>query len=187
MKALLYLSSLFLLLCAGCNKDESNDSGGIPADYFLYFDISKVDGSFFENGSVELSDEMKMENGEIVPTGEIIHWVPMGKVEYLDDIDKTLTGTQCAGQSCLGDYIGFIFSMSPENIEYEEEDAYDINRYYLLRYQGDDTDTLRIRERFYTNPPSTDFTFFLNGQEKEILGEPTNFSLFSANYITIEK
>ncbi len=174
------------MLCFSCNKDDNTNGNSYPAILFLYFEILKPDGTHYEDATISISSEMKMENGQIIPFGNTIIWDKMGKSNIASNAsNKTLFGVGPCG-NCEDIYgSGLIFAAGWESGDVNPDESWLNNRFYLLKYSESEIDTLRIKDELKPGF-DRDFKFYINGEEKEILGDE-RFGETSPSYIQIQK
>ncbi len=188
MKSILIL--LILLIATSCNKNDINDNDSFPIIFYMYFEVIKSNGMFFDDGEIELSHEMKMENGQITTSGGgSAIWYEMGKSNIASEaMNTTLFGIgPCQPElaNCFDSYIALDFSLTSGSQNSGTND-YLIDRYFLIRYNETEMDTLRIRDEKIGG--IVNFEFYVNEQLKEVLGNPgLGFSQESPNYIQIQK
>lgn len=165
MKTTIFTSLLCLLVFMGCNKDENNIIDPEPGDiiqYILSFDLLKSDGSAFEQGEVQISTPHILdEKGQLVPLYSE-YWADL-KVIYEEDF--FLNNTENPEHYNFPDngilYEGLWYASSEQGNDWTEE------LYYLIRYEGYETDTLLIRD--IINPDvDRRFEFYINGELKEL-------------------
>ncbi len=129
-----YLISIFsLLLISSCNKEENNPRNGLPAEYNVFLNLQKADGSPFNLGEVEAKGAYLNEGDELIFQGD---WFQLP----IDSDYSDVFGERVFGPFDLG--IGWESGQEPE-----EDTEWVTNQLLLLRYQGiSEIDTLRSRD-----------------------------------------
>ncbi len=167
----------------GCDKERNEPSNGYPEVYNLNFELFRDDGSKYENGEVEITNNtgvatlMELTNGQYPFLG-------LGKVdtEETQGSGKTLYGVPCGGPNCVSDFKAIQFASSAEGVDVNGPVPFEKDKYWLLRYANEDVDTLRIHDVQTINPYNRAFTFFVNEQQVEA----ANF-IYEEYAITIQK
>jgi hypothetical protein len=151
----------------GCEKSDS-PSQGYPTTYYLYFELLNIDGSARENGDVELTG-----NTSIATLTQLIDgqypFKNMGKIE--DDTTQSFNGAlfggPCGASGCGSSFKALLFATGHDGIEANEPVSFEKDKFWLLRYENEDVDTLRVHDIQTVNPYKRTFTFFINEQQLE--------------------
>lgn len=165
MKVKLLILAIGILM-ASCQKD-SNATEEYPITYELNFELLRVDGSVYDNGEIQISSiPLSMVDGDLVGDFE---WYGMGKIPTEEDQnnDKILFGGPCGVPNCVTDFIPIPFASGAEGSEAEEDQIWETDKYWLLRYVNEDVDTLRIHDVRINNPYTRTFSFFINEEPIE--------------------
>lgn len=184
MKALI-ISFGFLFLVGCNNSDDIDNTGGIdPINAHLYFELLKTDNSSFENGEVEISGQYKQEDGQLTPLSHLHdYWLDLTIVDENDFTPLNYPeNTVLFGEL---QYATFDYSSSTSS-----EDSWLNEIYHLIRYQGEEIDTLLIKD--ILNPGfDRKFEFYLNDEQialQEIYGfNSQGVHIVEVGYITITK
>jgi hypothetical protein len=181
MKTLILILTISISFIA-CDKDN-NTSEGFPKIYNLNFELLRADGSIYENGEVEITNNTYLATLTDLTDGQY-SFLGMGKIdtEETQGSGKSLYGWPCGGPNCVSDFGSIEFASSREGIDVNDPVPFEKDKYWLLRYVNEDVDTLRIHDVQTINPYNRTFTFFVNEQEVEA----TNF-IFEEYAITIQK
>lgn len=157
MKTLLYFTILIggTLIYFSCSKTDKINDVGDPIRYKVYFEILKRDSSAFEEGNVEISEAMEMIDNELTYPGDEIRWHAM-KFDTL--VSTALKRTI---------FEPIVFSGWSSEWNFSGQTEWNQNVYYLIKYLGDDIDTLRINENTTVEPRRQVFNFFLNEKPKK--------------------
>lgn len=181
MKSLMLILIIGLSLSA-CDKDN-NPSEGYPVIYNLNFELLRSDGSLYENGEVEITNNTYLATLTDLTDGQY-SFLGMGKIdtEETQGSGKTLFGWPCGGPNCVSDFGSIEFASSRDGVDVNGPVPFEKDKYWLLRYAGEDVDTLRVHDVQTVNPYNRVFTFFVNEQQVEA----TNF-IYEEYAITIQK
>ncbi|WP_347373531.1 hypothetical protein [Aequorivita sp. Q41] len=182
MKTYILLLVMVLSLNS-CNKESNEPSGGYPKIYNLNFELFRVDGSTYEDGEVEITNNtgiatlIELTNGQYPFLG-------LGKIvtEETQGSGRTLYGSPCGGPNCVSDFGSIEFASGAEGVDVKGSVPFEKDKYWLLRYANEDVDTLRIHDVQTINPYNRTFTFFVNEQQIEA----TNF-IYEEYAITVQK
>ncbi len=156
MKTLIYLFlGIVIMLNFNCSDKETIGNQGEPSRYNIYFEMLKNDNSSFEEGSVEISQVMEMIDGELSYAGDNISWQSM-KIDSL-----------------ASDYLGrtifepLNFSSWSNEWHFQGQTDWELNFYYLLRYECSEIDTLRINDNTIVEPRRQQFDFLINEEHNK--------------------
>ncbi|MBT0607111.1 hypothetical protein [Aequorivita echinoideorum] len=178
MKTFILILAISLLV-TGCQKDGS-PSNGVPVTYDLNFELLKMDGSVYEDGEVEISNNpfgmSAIGNNQFI-------WEDMGKLALESQTGNgVLFGIKCGGTaSCDSDYLPLEFASGAEGRDIDENETWVKDKYWLLRYPNEDIDTLKIHDVRTKSPDSRTFTFYINEQQFNVIEGLSQY------YITIQK
>ncbi len=129
MKTLHLLTLIVLLASISCNQ-QNDDGGGLPRKYNMFLKITNVDGSTFEDGTIELKTGYINESGEIIFTD---FWAPFEKDNFYMPDSDFFGPLEIGGEPSETDNIpnGTIF---------------DYTSFYVLKYENEaDNDTITNR------------------------------------------
>ncbi|MAP80599.1 MAG: hypothetical protein CL526_05875 [Aequorivita sp.] len=165
-----------------CDKDN-NTSEGFPTTYNLNFELLRADGSMYENGEVEITNNTYLATLTDLTDGQY-SFLGMGIIdtEVTQGTTKTLYGTPCGGPNCVSAFASIEFASGAESKNVDGPIPHEKDKFWLLRYTNEDIDTLRIHDVQTVNPYKRVFTFFVNEQPVEA----TNF-IYDEYAITIQK
>lgn len=173
MKATTFFILLIFLTLGGCSSDNyDNNTGGLPEIEFLLYELLKQDGSSFEFGEIEVSGQIKVVD---ILTGEVwqaetINWSEMDIDPYYSD---------AAGKPLFAK-LNFAGGWEHPDEAGGHGNVWLEDKFYLLRYQGAETDTIRIRDSTKVGVYNY-YTFYLN----EVKQEPN--TVLSREYLSIQK
>ncbi len=181
------MKAIVLILAIGfsflsCEKDQ-NPGEEDPRIYNLNFELLRNDGSVYENGDIQISGNSFATNLTEIQNDQY-SWLGLGKIETEETrrSDKILFGWPCGTPNCNSDYMSLEFASGAEGRNIGDNESWEQDKYWLLRYTNEDVDTLRIHDSRTNNPYTRTFTFFINEQPLEA----TNF-IYDEYAITIQK
>lgn len=195
MRTTIFMTLVSLLVFTACSKDDNpgTPSGDI-AQYHLYFDLLKSDGSVFEEGEWQVSIPYILnEEGQLVPINPELadYWESLRIIIEEDFFNNNPHENpehyRFPESGVLHSSIWYGSSL----LFATEEDRWVNDKYYLLRYEGYETDTLLVRD--ILNPGfERSFEFYLNGESIELqafwIGDyETPPQIHRSGYITIVK
>jgi len=182
------MKTIILILAIGlsivsCNKESNEPSDGYPKIYNLNFELFRADGSPYEDGEVEMTNNTFIANLADLTNGQY-SFLGMGKIdtEETQGSGKTLYGWPCGVPNCISDFRSIEFASSREGVDVNGPVPFEKDKYWLLRYESEDVDTLRVHDVQTINPYNRTFIFFVNEQQVEA----TNF-IYEEYAITIQK
>ncbi|MDP2687928.1 MAG: hypothetical protein Q8O62_11940 [Aequorivita sp.] len=166
-----------------CNKESNEPSDGYPEIYNLNFELFRADGSTYEDGEVEITNNTYIAMLTDLTDGQY-SFLGMGKIDTgeTQGSGKTLYGGPCGGPNCVSDFKAIQFASSAEGVDVNGPVPFEKDKFWLLRYTNEDVDTLRIHDVQTINPYNRAFTFFINEQQ----AEATNF-IYEEYAIKIQK
>lgn len=159
----LFITIIALISISGCSKDNFSQGAGDPGEYNLFFEFSKGgDASHFKEGDIEISGLVK---GVNLQTNESLTYEDAGFYTLpIDSLASDSVNTRIFGP--------FIFSAGWETEEEAGGRGNELffDRYFLLRYQGEDIDTLRVTDStkvgYYRH-----FSFYIDGIKQRVIGK----------------
>jgi hypothetical protein len=173
---LLFLFSLIVFFsCSqvdddfGCPKGSASSKLS-PIYYTVAFKVFKDNDILFEDNEVQISSEMTMDNGVLIPHfSQTLYWYDLGRLtDYLDS-SVEIFGLTCA--DCDVYYPMIIGSSDP--CGYGSFDFWVKDIYYLVNYPNQTTDTLMVRD-LRTPEIHRDFYYFINGNQVYLDEEETS-------------
>lgn len=181
------MKSYILILVIGltsisCEK-ANNPSEGYPKTYKLNFELLRANGSVYEDGEVEITNNTGSVPLEDITNGQY-SYLEMGEIDFPESQGngKIMFGVPCGGPNCVTNFKSMQFASGAEGVDVNGPVPFEKDKYWLLRYANEDIDTLRIHDVQTINPYNRAFTFFVNEQEVEA----TNF-IYEDYAITIQK
>lgn len=159
MKTLFYLSTcMAILINISCSKKDSIDGVGEPKTYNIYFEVLKNDSTSFEEGDVEISEPMEMIDGQLIYPGDELRWQTI-KIDT--PVSEALNRTI---------FEPIVFTSWSSEWNFSGQNEWELDTYYLIRYLGNEIDTLRINDNTIVKPRNQIFKFLLNEEiKKEII------------------
>lgn len=144
-----------ILINISCSKKDSSDGVGEPKTYNLYFEVLKSDSSPFEEGSIEISEALEMIDGEFTYPGDEIRWHTMNFDTLVSNaLERTI-------------FEPIVFSAWSSEWNFSGQSEWQRDVYYLIRYLGNDIDTLRINDNTVVEPRRQVFNFLVDEEPKK--------------------